>query len=52
MSGDGAACSGSVQYETEYGVFTSDQVNRLDIGDSTFWDENSAATRFHLNPVP
>ena len=28
MSVDGTACSGNVQYEVAYGVFSSDGVNR------------------------
>jgi hypothetical protein len=30
--GDGAACTGPVTYETEYGVFSADGQHRLDIG--------------------
>ena len=55
-SGDGSSCTGSVQYGVEYGVFTEDMNNRLDIGETgagalTPWDEHSSATRFHLDPV-
>lgn len=56
MSGDGTACSGNVQYGVSYGLFSSDGVNRLDIGETgagtmVFWDENSVSTRLHINPA-
>ena len=55
-SGDGSSCTGSVQYGVEYGVFTEDMNNRLDIGETgagtlTPWDEHTSSTRFHLNPA-
>ena len=56
-NGDGSACTGNVTYNVEYGVFSSDGANRLDIGtlgagsSQTTWDINSGDTRLHVNPV-
>jgi len=56
-NGDGTACSGGVMYGQEYGVFSEDGVNMLDIGtvgtgsSLTFWDEANAETRLHLNKL-
>jgi len=55
-SGDGTSCSGNVNYGVEYSVFTSDGVNRLDIGtlgagSPTTWDVNSVETRIHIDPL-
>ena len=45
-TGDGSACPGAVQYETEYGLFSGDQ--RLDLRNGAPWDQASSATRLHL----
>jgi len=55
-SGDGTACTGNVQYGTEYGILSEDGARRLDIGTQgagtpTPWDEASSSTRLHINPV-
>ena len=53
---DGTACTGPLQYETEYAVITSDGAGRLDIavlggGTATPWDQANTNTRLHINPL-
>lgn len=56
-SGDGTACSGNVQYGTEYALLSEDGTKRLDIGTEgagtpTTWDEANTNTRLHANVLP
>jgi len=46
--GGGSVCSGEVTYNTEYGLFTEDGNNRLDIGHLTSWEESDTSTQLHL----
>ena len=53
---DGTACTGPLQYETEYAVMTSDGAGRLDMavlggGTATPWDQANTNTRLHINTL-